>query len=263
MPLFNNPEVQNLLSSQAPAPIADPLRSIGLLQPKTTPTFTFPIGSAEAQPMARLGDWAGGVIQDKQLLKPLGSYLASFHQNPGRAALLSALGLGAAGLGFGAMTDRNPYLMGALGAGLGGLGGYGLAKLIQSNVRRRERPMELLKASMYIEGGEDPMSYIQSRLFADDTMMPPRKSSLLMAVQQLPPAQLMQLADVLRATFGAAVGYIVGRFLLNMGGVGTGVASGLGGLIGLASGGGGQLPRNAMGLSVDTHRDMFGNPRYL
>jgi hypothetical protein len=261
MPLLNNPEVQAYLQEHR-QPVSNAFRQMGLVT-APSPQFHFSPGTSEYQIPSMLGDAAGRALDGKQLLRPVGSYLESFHKSPGRAALLSALGLGGAGALYGAFTGRDPLTSGLVGAGIGAAGGYGLGTLVQNNVRRRDYPYQLLKNSYYVMNGQDPMSYIQERLLSDNTMTADRRANLMMAVQNMPQQQQVQLADVLRASFGAAVGYVVGRFVLNMGGIGTSVATGLGGMLGLSTGDDSGTFRNAIGLPVRPRQDLFGNPRLV
>jgi hypothetical protein len=244
MPILNNPEVQNYLQAHN-TPISGALREVGLLQP-SAPMYFSP-ASPDYQISSLAGNAIGDTMEGRKLLRPVGSYFASFNQNPARAALLSALGMGVAGAGFGAMTGRDPVVSGLVGAGLGAAGGYGLGQLVQGAAARRERPRQLLKAAFYMMNDEDPTSYIQSRLFADPSIGSQQK--------------LFSLASMIRSAGGAMVGYIIGHFLLNMGGMGSGIAAGLGGLMGARSGGGPM--RNAVGLAMNTRQDPFGNPRLV
>jgi hypothetical protein len=258
MPIWENHELRKYLNSQGMP---------GILGPSSGITMTPHRGTMESTLPYQLGDMFGSAVEDKRLLRPLGSYMSALGSNSGLAALMSGLGLGAVGAGYGLLTDRDPLVWGGIGAGVGGLGGYGLSELIRyMSTKRRadaQRREAMMKYSFYVTDEEDPMTYIQSRLFADQSMDSGSKSRILMTIQQLPMDQLVTLAGLLRTAIGASVGYLISRFLLNMGGVGQGISAGLGGLVGAMFGRGSSLPRNAMGLDVDTGSDIFGRRRLI
>jgi len=266
MPLLTNPAIQNYLRSNNNA-LPGPLQNLGLLSPNRV-ALAPSAGTMEAGLPYQLGDMAGSVIEDKQLLKPLGSYLTTLGSNSGLSALLTGLGLGAAGAGYGWLTGRDPLVTGGIGAGAGALGGYGLSELMQYMTRQRQmkhqqRRAEMMKYSYYVLNDQDPVAYIQSKLFADSNMDSATKSRMAIAIQQLPPDQLFSLSNLLQTAAGASVGYLIARFLLNLGGVGQGISAGIGGLVGAMMGRGSSLPRNAFGQEVDTSTDPFGNRRLI
>lgn len=258
MPVWQNHELRKYLDAKGIP---------GILTPGSGATLMPHRGTMEATLPYQLGDMFGSAVEGKQLLRPLGSYLSALGSNSGLAALMSGLGMGAAGAGYGLLTGRDPLLWGGIGAGAGGLGGYGLSELIRyMNTKRRadaQRREAMLKSGFYVSNEEDPLTYIQSKVFADSSMDSGLKSRILMTVQQLPMDQLITLAGVLRTVAGAGVGYLISRFLFNMGGVGQGISAGLGGLAGAMFGRGASLPRNAMGLDVDTGSDIFGRRRLV
>ena len=263
MPLWNNPEVQKLMTNPSAS-----FQQMGLMVPRQTAGWSPSPASPWGQPGYRVGDWMGAAIEDKQLLKPVGSYMTALNSNPRMAALMSALGLGALGAGYGMMTNRDPLLWGGIGAGVGAAGGYGLSSLMQymeqqRNRRHLQEEQYLKKYGFYVSNGEDPKTYIQSRLFADPSLDPSTKSQLILNVQQLPPDQLVSLAGLLRTAVGAGVGYLISRFLLNLGPVGKGISAGVGGLLGAMLGRGRNTQTNVFGEDVDTRFDPFGRPRLV
>lgn len=269
MPILNNPEVKAYLETRGLDP-ASGLRSMGMVAPMSRPDVIRLPGTEGSNLTYRLGEGLGTALQDKKLLEPVGKYFGALgsSQGPGMAALLSALLGGAAGGGFGLATGRDPLMWGLLGAGAGGLGGYGVNKLLQARDARRRRQAAimmqplLMKSSFYVGNEQDPMQYIQQRLFEDGSTSTGQKVQIVQQLRNLPQQDLMTLADLLRTAAGGAIGYIIARFLMRFGGIGTAVMTGLGGLIG-ASTGGRKLPRNMFGLEVDTSRDLFGQRRLV
>jgi hypothetical protein len=280
MPIFTNPEFQQFVEQQTGTNPVEALRSHlptsitgetgAAIYPRGTPIST------------QVGQSVYDALERKQFLKPVGDYFSTLGSNSGRSAMLTALALGLGGAGFGAVTGRNPVTWGLAGAGLGALGGYGASELTSSLSRRRnQRGMQTMAqdeenrqrlqriqdvtpkvaSSYYGMGDTDPMTYIQSRIFADQSMGPADKSMLVSTVQSLPPQQLMTLSDMLRTAAGAAAGYIITRFLLNMGGLGQTLGMAAGGALGAMMGN--RLPVNAFGEQVDTSQDLFGRRRLV
>lgn len=246
----------------------DPSRTLAALGAPHTFTSTLPDvvrmpGTTEANPMFRLGEFTGSVVENRKLMEPVGRLFGTMGSSNGAmAALVSALIGALGGAGFGAMTRRDPLVTGAIGAGIGGLGGLGVNRLLAARARSRQRKDALLnKRAFYVAEGQDPLQYIQARLFEDGSLPPAQLAHLSQQVRQLPQGSLIKLADLLRTAVGGAVGYLVARFLLNMGGVGTTLLSGLGALAGAASGS--RTSRNAFGQDVDVRRDMFGQSRFV
>lgn len=268
MPIFNNPAVLSYMNQQGVN--APSLRSLGMAAPFPSPPDVVRIpGTQEASPMFRLGDAAAGMVEDRQLMQPLGKYVQALSsgRGPGQAALLTAVLGGLGGAGFGLTTRRDPLLWGLVGAGVGGLGGLGLNSLLRSRQARRDARQrylldELRKSSFYVSNEQDPMTFIQQKLFEDSTMGSNAKGQMVAQLRSLPRQDLITLADMLRTATGAAVGYIIGRFLLRFGGIGTAVLTGIGGLIGAQSGRP-KVPKNMSGLEVDPTRDFFGRPRLV
>lgn len=266
MPIFTNPEVKAYLAEKGVDP-ASSLRSLGLVSPGmggAADVVRLP-GTTEANPTYRLGDALGGMIQDRKMLEPVGKFFGALgsQRGPGTAALLSALLGAAGGAGFGLTTRRDPLMWGLLGAGVGGLGGYGINQLMRARDARRRRQAELLsKTAFYVSNEQDPMQYIQQRLFEDGSTSTGQKVQMVQQLRNLPQQDLMTLADLLRTAVGGAIGYIIARFLMRFGGIGTAVMTGLGGLIGAGTGGP-RIPKNMLGLEVDTARDLFGRPRLV
>jgi len=292
MPFVTSPDFQRFLEQQTGVNPAESLRKAlpsSLTDGGSLPTgyMVNPIGTPITHEAgANLYDW----MSNKHFLKPIGNYISSLGQDSGRSAMMTALALGLGGAGFGLLIGRNPLTWGAMGAGAGGLAGYGMSELSKSLAHRKflraqramagadwnqkrlklndeaaklneETKMGSRKQAYYGMNGQDPMAYIQSRIFADHTMAPPDKTLLLSSVQNLSPQGAMSLADLLRTAGGAAVGLLVSRFLLNMGGFGQAVFSAAGGLAGSMLGS--RLPRNAFGEPVDTQHDVFGGSRYV
>ena len=90
--------VQQYLSQHNPLTSNSALRESGLVAPLTVPDVVRTPGTLEANPMYRLGDAAGGLLENRKLLEPVGRYAQALGslQGPGGAMVLSAL-LGAAG----------------------------------------------------------------------------------------------------------------------------------------------------------------------
>ena len=177
--------------------------------------------------------------------------------------VLSALLGAAGGAGFGLTTRRDPLLWGAVGAGLGGLGGLGINQLLRRRAaKRRALADQWFKSAFYVSNEQDPMQYIQARLFEDTSMSASDKSQIVAQLQSVPRQELFTLADLLRTSGGAAVGYIIGRFLMRFGGLGTAIMSGLGGLLG-ARMGGSRSTQNTLGLDANPSQDFFGRPRFV
>ena len=259
MPIFTNPEVQKLMHQQGFDP-STALRSIGLVAP-TADVMRMP-GDGTSNVTYRLGEGIGAMAENKKLMAPIGKAVDTVANSaPGTAAMGAIVG-GLGGAAFGAGTDRNPLLFGLLGAGLGGAGGYGISKLIQMMTeKRRQRDLELSKRAFYVENGQDPMAYIQTKLFSDGATGSNEKAQMLAQLREIPERELFALVDILRMAGGAGAGYIIGKFLMRFGGFGTAVSTGLGAMLGSALGN--RPKRNMLGLEVDPSRDFFGNPRLV
>ncbi len=280
MPIFTNPDVQQFVEQQTGLNPVEAVRS------HLPAKFTEGVGEAVYPRGTPIGMQAGQALYDslehKQFLKPFGDYMSTFGTNNGRAAALTALALGLGGAGFGAMTGRNPVAWGLAGAGAGALGGYGASALTGSLARRRnqraqsamsyadwdkqrmerQREEQLPKqAAYYGMGDENPMTYIQSRVFADQAMVTGEKMHLLSTVQDLPEHQLSALASILRSVVGAGVGYVIAKFLLNTGSLGQSLGAAAGGLFGAMSGS--SLPTNSFGEQSDPDNDVFGRRRFV
>ena len=117
------------------------------------------------------------------------------------------------------------------------------------------------RAAYYGMGNESPITYIQSRLFADSSMAASDKAVLMSSLRSLPRPQLMQLSDMLRGVAGAAVGYLITRFLMGTGGLGQSVGAAAGAFLGMSLGS--KLPYNSFGQPVDTQFDVFGGQRFV
>ncbi len=287
MPFVTSPDFQRFMEQQTGVNPAETIRK-ALPSSLTDAVGNMPTGyvvNPIGTPITHeagtnLYDW----MSNKHFLKPVGDYVSSLGQNSGRSAMMTALALGLGGAGFGLLTGRNPLAWGALGAGAGGLAGYGMSELSKAMTNRKylraqramagnewdqkrlklneeAAKMSSTKKAYYGMNDQNPIAYIQSRIFADSGMASPDKTLLLSSVQNLSPQGAMTLADVLRTAGGAAVGLIVSRFLLNMGGFGQAMFSAAGGLAGSMLGS--RLPRNAYGEPVDTQHDVFGQPRYV
>lgn len=265
MPLVNNPQVQSFLTEHGMLP-SNTLHALGLgsLTQSRLPDVVRMPGTMEANPAFRLGEAAGSALENRRFLEPIGRFLGLLGSNNGAsAALVSALFGAAGGAGFGALTRRDPLAWGALGAGVAGLGGLGIQQFVQARDRQRRRKLALMgKQAFYVSNEQDPLVYIQQRLFEDRSLDSGAHLQLTQQLRQVSPQDLVTLADLLRTVAGGAVGYIVARFLLNAGGAGTMLLTGLGGLAGASMRGSGQ-PRNAFGQSVDTQRDVFGRSRFV
>lgn len=270
MPIFTNPEVKAYLANAGLIDPASGLRSLGMVAPMSRPDVIRLPGTEGSGMSYRLGEGLATAMQDKKLLEPVGKFFGALGDanGPGMAALLSALLGGAGGAGFGAITGRDPVMWGLAGAGVGGLGGLGINQLLKARDVRRRRQATLMmqpllsKSSFYVGNEQDPMQYIQQRLFEDGSTSTGQKVQIVQQLRNVPTQELMTLADLLRTAAGGAIGYIIARFLMRFGGIGTAVMTGLGGLIG-ASTGGQKIPRNMFGLEVDSARDLFGRPRLV
>lgn len=278
MPIFTNPEIQKFIEQQTGVNPVEAVRE------RLPARFTEGVGSIQYPRGTPIGYQAGQSMYDalehKQFLKPLGNYMSTLGRDSGRSALIAALALGAGGAGFGALTGRNPVTWGLAGAGVGALGGYGASQLVSSLANRRRQLAHQNVTSMNSEmkrqqeetenppfktaayyGEGDAMTYIQSHLFADPSMGLQDKAALISSLQSVPPQQLSSLASIIRMAGGAAVGYLVSRFLLNLGSTGQLVGSLAGGVVGSMMGN--RLPMNAFGDRVDTQHDLFGRQRSL
>lgn len=265
MPILTNPTVQQFLAQHGPM-ANSALRSSGLVAPFEAPDVVRMPGTLEANPTYRLGEAAGGLLEDKKLLEPLGQYAQALgsQQGHGRAMLLSALLGAAGGAGFGMTTRRDPWMWGLIGAGAGGLGGLGINQLMRYREAKRRTAVDqwLRKVSFYVSNEQNPMQYIQERLLADGSVGPAEKGQMVAALRAVPQSALFSLADMLRTAAGMAAGYIIGKFLMQFGGMGSAVMTGLGGLFG-ASLGGGRSSTNTLGLDANPSQDFFGRPRFV
>lgn len=278
MPIFNNPEVQKFIEQQTGI---NPVESVRRALPSsivgTTGQAVYPIGTP-------IGFQAGQGLYDamgnKQFLKPVGDWLSNIGTNSGRSAGLTALALGLGGAGFGLATGRDPLTWGLAGAAAGGLAGYGASELSKSMAnhrrqrslgnmammeldeqRKRRNEETMPKVSYYGMGDQDPMSFIQSKLFSDTSLGASEKAMMMASLQSMPREGATTLASILRTVGGAGVGYIIAKFLLNMGGLGQTVGAGIGGLLGSSMGS--NLPVNKLGERVDTQYDLFGRRRFV
>lgn len=262
MPLLTNPMVQQYLAQHNPLANGE-LRASGMVAPISIPDVVRTPGTLESNPMFRLGDATGGILENRKLLEPVGRYAQALGslRGPGGAAVLSALLGAAGGAGFGLTTRRDPLLWGAIGAGAGALGGIGINQLLRRRAaKRRALADQWFKTAFYVSNEQDPMQYIQARLFEDGSIPSSDKSQMLSQLRSVPRSELVTLADLLKMAGGAAAGYIIGRFLMRFGGFGQAVMSGLGGLLGARMGGG---SRNTFGLDADPSKDFFGRPRFV
>lgn len=260
MALIHNPEVKKLVGNQGFDPNAA-LRSLGLLTPGAD-VARLP-GDGASNISYRIGEGLGSLAENPRTFAPVGKAISTLANNASGSALLGALvgGLGGAGFAYG--TRRDPLLWTLLGAGAAGGAGYGLSRLFQNSAaRRRQRDMELSKMAFYVNNEQDPMQYIQSKLFEDSSIDSGAKSQMVAQLRSIPTQQLFTLADMLRTAAGGAIGYIIGKFLMRFGGLGTSVMTGLGALLGSQTGRPGPR-RNMLGLEVDPSRDFFGRPRLV
>jgi hypothetical protein len=279
MPIFTDPEVQKFIEQQTGVnPIESLRRTLpASISPPSVGQAVYPIGTP-------IGFQAGQSLYDaignKQFLKPVGNWLSNIGTNSGGSAAATALALGLGGAGFGLLTGRNPVSWGLAGAGAGALAGYGLSELSKSmtakrhqrslsnlamrqmDAQRRQRNEETMpKVSYYGMQEENPMSYIQSRMFSDPSLGSSEKAMLMSSLQVLPRESATTLADILRTVGGASVGYIIAKFILNLGGMGQTIGAAAGGLLGASMGS--HLPVNKLGERVDTQYDLFGRRRFV
>lgn len=260
MALIHNPEVKKLVNNQG-FDSSSALRSLGLLAPGGD-VARLP-GEGTSNISYRIGEGLGSLAENPRNFAPVGKVLSTLANNSGGSALAGAILGGLGGAGFAAGTRRDPLLWALLGAGTTGAAGYGLSRLIQSNARRRQiRDQEMSKAAFYVDNEQDPMSFIQTKLFEDGSIGSSEKAQMVAQLRNIPSNQLFTLADMLRTAGGGAIGYIIGKFLMRFGGMGTSIMTGLGALLGSQSGRPGPR-RNMLGLEVDPSRDFFGRPRLL
>jgi len=245
MPILQTPAVQSLIhkyiGSQVPGvgvSIAEPQM---LAIPGTTE------GSLEYQ----LGAKIPQLLQDKQTLAPVGEWMDKAERNPLRSGMLGALAGGVGGAGLGILLGKDPQTSALLGsAGLGGASW--LVGTLLNMQRRRLRDKQTGKqASFYGNSSTDPSSYISSRIALDPKLDFSEKTQLSGLVNRLSDGQTQELAKLIRAVGGAAIGALIAKYLLRTGLTGTILGAILGGTVGSRWG----------NKSID--RDVFGNARLI
>ena len=196
------------------------------------------MGANQDELGGQVGANLASFVERSGAARPFGSYLEFLNKHPGRAALLAG-GLGA-GVGVAAakLKGQDPQRLGLLG----GAAGTSAAALASYLMHRNNK-----QASFY--GGQaDSLGFVQSAVSRDPHITYQTKSEIIPALERLDPAQLAELAGMLRVFAGASVGALVGRFLMRLGVFGSGVMGVLGGLVG-----GGMLgpQRNSIGQLMD------------
>ena len=178
-------------------------------------------------------------------------------KGPVIGGLAGAGGLGLLGYGLGKLwdwkNDEEDGDGGAIGGALGALGG-GLLGAYSGYHRQANLPPKTASMS-----GGDSLSYIKQRMEQDGNLSQRESHSMLEALSGLHGNQLDRLADILRVSFGAAVGALIARFLANAGVAGMAGGALAGGVIanGLSN------PSFLGGSKHLGSTDAYGNPNFL
>lgn len=178
-------------------------------------------------------------------------------KGPVVGGLAGAGGLGLLGYGLGKLwdwkNDKEDGDGGTIGGALGAIGG-GLLGAYSGYHRQANLPPK--SASM---AGGNSLAYIKQRMDQDNNLSQRESHSLLEALSGLHDSQLDRLADILKVSFGAAVGAIIARFLANAGIPGMAVGALAGGVLanGLSN------PSLLGGSKHLGSTDAYGNPNFL
>lgn len=245
MPILQTPAAQALLHKY----VGSQVPGAGI--PMASPEMLAIPGTTEGSLEYQLGAKIPQLLQGKQTLAPVGDWIDNAEGNPLRSGMFGTLAGAAGGAGLGVLLGKDPQTSALLGgAGLGGASWLIGTLLNMQRKRLREKQMGK-HASFYGNSSADPASYVSSRIALDSSLGFTEKTQLSGLVDKLSDGQTQELAKLLRAAGGAAIGALVAKYMLRLGLTGTVLSAILGGAIGSAWG----------NKSID--RDVFGNARLI
>ena len=217
------------------------------------------------------GNETGKLIRDEFLNPVFGSMGAATRDGPLNAAMMGGLITGLPAAILGGIRTKSLSGAGQYGA-IGAAGGAGMAAGLSalSNMRDNEKwnrmegirtpgsyfgdgfsnaPGQRWKSGSIKEASSYQTSAI-TRIYSDPTLSLPQRSILSNMIQQLSPADRLALDRVVSGTFGAGVGFVISKFLLNRGKKTVVLGTILGGLMGASRG----KPQRSPGMSMGGER---------